>query len=426
MAKVYLSSTVLDLQAERRAASDWLIAAGHQPVHSYVADSETVRDSCLADIAGCQLYLLLLGHRYGYVPEAGNPQGLSITHMEFRRAGELGLPRIALLRTSVPDIRHTDLLDPARNQRLQAFHAEVRQAVRPAEFQDEADLIAGLSTAIQRTLANPQPEMSAGPRPAWVAQSSSSAQTAPGTDAGNWWTSLPGLLTGGAALISAVTGLAILFLDRPDAPPADSAVAQVQPVPAPQAPVSVPMVDAQVPPRITLAGPAEASFEKYRPSTYTILGLETVQRTPEHYVLRLRVRLLTRTSMDMNFWDDSFRLLIDGLPTAPDSNLNELVPGNAARDAEVSFLVPYTARRLALRILHHQSLGDVAELPLALDQPGDDAARRLSRRGQTRGVPWHSAIKWEVRHGSLVMQPVADLGRNIAGLGSGSPVHRSG
>ena len=32
MAKVYLSSTVLDLKAERDAVARWLIAAGHQPV----------------------------------------------------------------------------------------------------------------------------------------------------------------------------------------------------------------------------------------------------------------------------------------------------------------------------------------------------------------------------------------------------------
>ena len=39
MAKVYLSSTLLDLKPEREAVTRWLIAANHQPVHSYVADS---------------------------------------------------------------------------------------------------------------------------------------------------------------------------------------------------------------------------------------------------------------------------------------------------------------------------------------------------------------------------------------------------
>ena len=36
MAKVYVSSTIADLKRERRAVMEWLVAAGHQPVHSYL------------------------------------------------------------------------------------------------------------------------------------------------------------------------------------------------------------------------------------------------------------------------------------------------------------------------------------------------------------------------------------------------------
>ena len=35
MAKVYVSSTIVDLKAERQAVIDWLVAAQHQVVHSY-------------------------------------------------------------------------------------------------------------------------------------------------------------------------------------------------------------------------------------------------------------------------------------------------------------------------------------------------------------------------------------------------------
>ncbi len=148
MTRVYLSSTLLDLQDERRAVSDWLIAAGFQPVHSYVANGETARESCLEDIAGCELYLLILGHRYGFQPKDGNPGRLSVTCLEFRQAGKLGLPRLAFLRTSVPDIALSDLNDPDRNALVQAFRAEVQDAVRPAEFKDKADFVAAFSAAI--------------------------------------------------------------------------------------------------------------------------------------------------------------------------------------------------------------------------------------------------------------------------------------
>lgn len=152
MAKIYVSSTIADLQEERRAVMDWIEAAGHQPVHSYRPDSETVRESCLADIGGCDLYVLILGHRYGFQPAKDNPGNLSITQLEFRRAGELSIPRIALLQMSVPDIGLTDLLNPARSQLVQAFDREVRGAVRPAEFRDRGGLIQGLSTGVQSEL----------------------------------------------------------------------------------------------------------------------------------------------------------------------------------------------------------------------------------------------------------------------------------
>ena len=114
MARVYVSSTVADLKRERQAVMDWLVAARHQAVHSYRPDSETVRDSCLDDVDTCDLYVLILGHRYGFQPADDNPEGLSITQLEFRRAGQSGIPRIALVRTSIPDVSLSDMEDPER------------------------------------------------------------------------------------------------------------------------------------------------------------------------------------------------------------------------------------------------------------------------------------------------------------------------
>ena len=147
-----MSSTIADLTEERRAVLDWLRLARHQAVDSYLPDSDTVRDSCLDDVAACDLYVLILGHRYGFQPPEDNPEGLSITQLEFRRAGECGIPRVALLRTSIPDVRLSDLQDPARAPLVLAFRDEVAGQVRPAEFSDLQGLIQGLSTGIQGEL----------------------------------------------------------------------------------------------------------------------------------------------------------------------------------------------------------------------------------------------------------------------------------
>ena len=152
MAKVYVSSTIADLKQERQAVLDWLRAARHQAVDSYLPDSDAVRDSCLEDVGGCDLYVLILGHRYGFQPPQDNPEGLSITHLEFRRAGECSIPRITLVRTSIPDVGLSDLADPERLALVSAFRAEVAREVRAAEFSDLQGLVQGLSTGVLATL----------------------------------------------------------------------------------------------------------------------------------------------------------------------------------------------------------------------------------------------------------------------------------
>jgi len=152
MAKVYISSTVADLETERQAVIAWLVAAGHQPIHSYRPNSETVRDSCLDDVQRCDLFVLILGHRYGVQPSDGNPTGLSITHLEYRHAK--GKPRIALIRTNIPDVATSDIGDPEKLHCILKFREEVQKEVRPAEFHEGQGLIQALSTGIQDALDN--------------------------------------------------------------------------------------------------------------------------------------------------------------------------------------------------------------------------------------------------------------------------------
>jgi Domain of unknown function (DUF4062)/Tetratricopeptide repeat len=153
MARVYVSSTIADLKPERREVMGWLADAQHQVVHSYRPSSDTVRESCLDDVDTCDLYVLILGHRYGFQPAQDNPEGLSITQLEFRRAGESGVPRVALVRTSIPDVSLSDMEDPERAALVRAFRAEVAREVRASEFSDLAALIGGLSTGVPAELA---------------------------------------------------------------------------------------------------------------------------------------------------------------------------------------------------------------------------------------------------------------------------------
>ena len=117
------------------------------------------------------------------------------------------------------------------------------------------------------------------------------------------------------------------------------------------------------PRNVTLDGPAELAFTSPR-ATYTILALGSEARRPGVFGLRVRLRMLVQEPYDANFWDSRFRLLVDGQPIEPDSRLNEVVGGNAAKDADVTFEVPAGARSLALRVQH--TAQESADVPLKL------------------------------------------------------------
>jgi len=65
-----------------------------------------------------------------------------------------------------------------------------------------------------------------------------------------------------------------------------------------------------------------------------------------------------------NFWAASFRLLVDGVPRAPENDLNELVDSHSAKEGMVEFVILDPATDVGLQI------GGVGEgmptIPIAL------------------------------------------------------------
>jgi energy-coupling factor transporter ATP-binding protein EcfA2 len=88
MARVYVSSTYTDLRDYRAKVRDDLIQQGHEGVamEYYVAEDRPPVKKCLEDVAACDLYVGIFAWRYGWVPEEDNPEGWSITEMEYREA----------------------------------------------------------------------------------------------------------------------------------------------------------------------------------------------------------------------------------------------------------------------------------------------------------------------------------------------------
>ena len=92
MAKVYVSSTYLDLQEHRMQVERVIRHMGHEDVamEYYVAEDQRPVAKCLADVAACDLYVGIYAWRYGWVPPDNNPEKLSITEMEYQQAVKTG------------------------------------------------------------------------------------------------------------------------------------------------------------------------------------------------------------------------------------------------------------------------------------------------------------------------------------------------
>jgi formylglycine-generating enzyme required for sulfatase activity len=99
LARIYLSSTFEDLKLHREAAYRALRRLGHDVVamEDYVASDERPAHKCLADVAACEVYVGVIGWRYGYVPADDNPNKRSITELEYRHAVGLGKPRLLFM-----------------------------------------------------------------------------------------------------------------------------------------------------------------------------------------------------------------------------------------------------------------------------------------------------------------------------------------
>ncbi len=164
--KVYISSTYQDLKLHRQAVlSVFLKNADRFEVHAmegYVAESRTPLDKCIADVAACNLYMLILSNRYGYIPNdpVRNPEGLSITHLEYRTAyARYQQNQCKLLCfLSNPDEsifpHDTDDEDDQKQQKLEQFRREVgTEFLCGSAFRYDYELRADVQDALIRELS---------------------------------------------------------------------------------------------------------------------------------------------------------------------------------------------------------------------------------------------------------------------------------
>ena len=83
---------------------------------------------------------------------------------------------------------------------------------------------------------------------------------------------------------------------------------------------------------------------------YQILSAALERAGSGPMTVRFAVRMTNLKSTPDNFWDQSFRLIVDDAPLAPQPGLNETIDGYSAKDGEVEFQIDPSTTSAALQV----------------------------------------------------------------------------
>ena len=156
MARIYVSSTYEDLKAFRETAYRVLRQLGHDVVamEDYVAADARPLQKCLADVASCDAYVGLIGFRYGYVPTDDNPEGKSITELEYRASEKQGKPRLVFIYKGLADPDSADVFTGQGDggRLVKAFKDELQNQRLVSEFATADELGQKVAVAVGNAL----------------------------------------------------------------------------------------------------------------------------------------------------------------------------------------------------------------------------------------------------------------------------------
>jgi hypothetical protein len=144
--RVYLSSTVADLEPERERARLVLSEFGVTQ-DSYRASDIGVVAPCITDVRQCDLYVAILGDRYGHVPGGeDDPDAKSITQLEYEACdaaeGRPAIRRLVFMRKNSPREFTDALVHKPTADRIEAFRKAANGPNEAAFMFDNIDQFA--------------------------------------------------------------------------------------------------------------------------------------------------------------------------------------------------------------------------------------------------------------------------------------------
>jgi hypothetical protein len=151
---VMVSSTARDLPNHRDQVMSACLQQNLFPKmmeHLPASDANAIRVS-MQMVDDADLYVGVVGFRYGYVPRGHN---VSITEMEYDRAGERGIPRLMFLMHEDHILRAADVETGAGAAKLREFRQRIAEDRVIALFSSPDDLRANVIQALSEFRATP-------------------------------------------------------------------------------------------------------------------------------------------------------------------------------------------------------------------------------------------------------------------------------
>ena len=137
--RIFISSTYEDMIPYREAAVNALTSIEHLPIgmEHFVSSTERPLDVCLTEVRRCQLYIVLVGMKYGSIDKES---GRSYTELEYEEAVKNKIPVLAFVidENECPILpKFVDVGEDA--ERLKAFKAKLDQRMT-SRFKSAEDL----------------------------------------------------------------------------------------------------------------------------------------------------------------------------------------------------------------------------------------------------------------------------------------------
>jgi len=162
--KVYISSTYQDLKEQRKQVIEFFNKKTIKEnfdllsMEGYVADDIEPAMECIEDVKDCDIYILILANRYGFIPPKSNPGEISVTEIEYNTAAADPQKTILAFFADETDPQFTpdndadEALREKKKNKLIAFKTRVREArlTHPEPFVSSYHLTLQVAESLMR------------------------------------------------------------------------------------------------------------------------------------------------------------------------------------------------------------------------------------------------------------------------------------